>query len=93
MKPTRNIIVFTAIFIVVLVFSGSILAEDPPKININTATVDELVQLDQIGPQYAQRIVDYREKEGPFAAPEDLMKVKGIGEKAYEANKEKIVVK
>ncbi|MBU4053854.1 MAG: helix-hairpin-helix domain-containing protein, partial [Proteobacteria bacterium] len=31
--------------------------------------------------------------EGPFAAPEDLMKVKGIGEKAYEANKEKIVVK
>ncbi|MBA3029338.1 MAG: helix-hairpin-helix domain-containing protein [Desulfobacteraceae bacterium] len=93
MKPTRNIIVFTAIFIVVLVFSGSILAEDPPKININTATVDELVQLDKIGPQYAQRIVDYREKEGPFAAPEDLMKVKGIGEKAYEANKEKIVVK
>jgi competence protein ComEA len=73
-----------------LFFSVPILAEDPLKININTAPVEELVKLDKIGPQYAQRIVEYREKEGAFTKPEDIMKVKGIGPQTYEANKERI---
>ena len=62
------------------------------KVNINTAPVDQLLQLDRVGAKYAQRIVEYREKFGPFEKAEDIMKVKGIGEKTWEANKDRIVV-
>jgi len=69
---------------------GSALAQEQVKVNINKATVDELCVLKRIGPSYAQRIVDYREQNGPFAKPEDIMKVRGIGLKTFEANKDMI---
>ena len=53
---------------------------EPLLVNINTATVQELETLPGIGPTLAQRIVDYRQENGPFAAPESLINVKGIGE-------------
>jgi competence protein ComEA len=62
------------------------------KINLNTATLEELMTLDRIGPKYAQRIIDYRQTNGPFEKIEDIMKVKGIGPKTFEANKDKITV-
>jgi competence protein ComEA len=62
------------------------------KININTASAEELTQLDKVGEKYAQRIVAYREANGKFAAPEDIMKVKGIGQKVFDANKDVIIV-
>jgi len=62
------------------------------KINLNTATLEELMTLDRIGPKYAQRIIDYRDTNGPFEKIEDIMKVKGIGPKTFEANKDKITV-
>ena len=62
------------------------------KVNLNTATLEELMTLDRIGPKYAQRIIDYRETYGPFEKIEDIMKVKGIGPKTFEANKDKITV-
>ena len=62
------------------------------KINLNTATLEELMTLDRIGPKYAQRIIDYRDTYGPFEKIEDIMKVKGIGPKTFEANKDKITV-
>jgi competence protein ComEA len=68
-----------------------VIAQEQVKININKATVDELCNLKRIGPSYAQRIVDYREQNGPFQKPEDIMKVKGIGLKTFEANKEIII--
>ena len=64
----------------------------PSKVNINTATLEELTKLDRIGEKYAQRIIDYRTNVGPFAAPEDIMKVKGIGEQTYETIKDDISV-
>jgi competence protein ComEA len=70
---------------------GPVMAQEKVKININKATIDELCDLKRIGPSYAQRIVDYREQNGPFERPEDIMKVKGIGLKTFEANKELIV--
>lgn len=66
---------------------GSVMAQDQVKININKATLDELCALKRIGPSYAQRIVDYREQNGPFEKPADIMKVRGIGPKTYEVNK------
>jgi competence protein ComEA len=62
------------------------------KINLNTATLEELMTLDRIGPKYAQRIIDYRETHGAFEQIEDIMKVKGIGPKTFEANKDKLAV-
>ena len=65
----------------------------PGKININTASSEELTSLKRIGPKYAQRIVDYRINVGPFEKARDIMKVKGIGPKTFEANKDVITVK
>ena len=52
-------------------------------ININTATAPELEALPGVGPAMAARIVEYRTKNGGFKKVEDLMNVKGIGEKTF----------
>ena len=52
-------------------------------INLNTASATELVQLPHIGPQTAERIVLFRKEHGSFKRPEELMNVKGIGEKSF----------
>lgn len=67
-------------------------AEDSQKININTASADELMQLIGIGEKKAASIIEFREKKGPFKLPEDLLKVPGIGIRTLEANKESIAV-
>ncbi|MBC7362238.1 MAG: helix-hairpin-helix domain-containing protein [Candidatus Aminicenantes bacterium] len=64
----------------------------PAKININTASAAELQNLPRIGPKVAQRIVDYRTQNGPFKKVEDLMKVRGIGEKVFNQIKDLITV-
>jgi len=57
-------------------------AANGKKVNVNTATTAELAYLPRIGLKVAERIVE-RRKEKPFARPEDLMEVKGIGEKLF----------
>jgi competence protein ComEA len=86
--------ILLAIFVVLIfgLFAAS-WAEDSPKININTALADELVQLKGIGKKKATSIIDFRETNGPFKQPEDLIKVPGIGSKTFEANKHLITVK
>jgi len=61
-------------------------------ININTAGASDLDSLDGIGPTLAQRIIDYRTANGPFARIEDINNVSGIGDKKYEAIKNSITV-
>ena len=62
------------------------------RVNINTASRRELMLLPRIGPKMADRILAYREGNGPFRSKEEIMKVKGIGEKTFEDLKELIVV-
>jgi competence protein ComEA len=66
---------------------------DKEKVNINLATSDELQSLTGIGPSKAEAIITYREENGPFKAPEDLLEVSGIGEKSFEKIKEEIIIK
>lgn len=58
-------------------------AEVRSPINLNTATLTQLETLPGVGPQTASRIKEYREKNGGFKKVEELMKIKGIGEKAF----------
>ncbi|MGB7294245.1 MAG: helix-hairpin-helix domain-containing protein [Candidatus Aminicenantales bacterium] len=62
------------------------------KININTASLGELQKLPRIGPQIAQRILDYRKENGNFKRVEDILKVRGVGEKMFEQLKDLITV-
>ena len=57
-------------------------------VNVNTADASTLAkELEGIGPAKAEAIVEYRQKNGPFRAPEDLLKVQGIGERVLEQNR------
>ena len=61
------------------------------KVNINTATVEELKILKGVGEKKAEAIIEYRKKNGSFQTKEDLMKVRGIGKKPFESFQERIV--
>jgi competence protein ComEA len=61
-------------------------------ININTAALEELDQLPDIGPVIAQRIIDYRTTSGPFETIEDIMNVPGIGQVIFDKIEDLIAV-
>ena len=58
-------------------------AAAPAVVNLNAATPEQLESLPGIGPRAAQRIVEYRTKNGGFKKVEDLMKIQGIGERSF----------
>ena len=72
-----------------MIGSAPVMAQQEPPaqpkntINLNTATVEQLATLPGIGPKTAERIVEYRTKSGGFKKIEELMNVKGIGEKSF----------
>jgi competence protein ComEA len=80
------------ILVAVLSFAGFSQAGDTFKINLNEASIQELVKVKGIGQKYAERIVAYRENNGKFKRVEDIMKIKGIGKKKYESIKDTIIV-
>jgi competence protein ComEA len=87
----RNRIIALIIVVAVMMALVSVsLAQEAEKININKASAVELTQLKRIGPKLSQRIVEYREKHGPFERPGDIMQVRGIGPKTFELNKDRI---
>jgi len=92
MSKTKKMLILWISVVMVMAFSVPCWSEDTLKINLNKATVAELTQLIGIGQKYAERIVEFREKNGPFEKTEDLMNVKGIGLVTWEKNKDLITV-
>jgi competence protein ComEA len=72
--------------------SGGGAGESPGKVNLNTATSDQLEELPRLGPEMASRILAWREANGPFTSIDDLRNVTGIGEKTFEALKDLVTV-
>lgn len=68
-------------------------SSDSDKIDINSAGLAELDQLPGIGPATAQKIIDYREQNGPFKTIEELKNISGIGDKKFEDLKDKITAR
>jgi len=85
-------LVVLALLAVPATASGAAVEEKAGKINLNTAGVEELTALPGIGPSYAKRIVEFREKNGPFKKVDDLLNVQGIGEKTLEKIRERVTV-
>jgi competence protein ComEA len=92
-----NIAKGIAILVMLSVFLAPLAAQQTQakpgeKININSAPADVLDKLPRIGPKVAQRIIDFRKLNGPFKKIEELMKVKGIGEKTFAKLKDLITI-
>jgi len=62
------------------------------KINLNSATVEQLQSLPGIGPATAKSIVEYRTKAGKFSRIEEIINIKGIGEKKFQKIKDRLVL-
>ncbi len=91
-RHVRRVRVLSLVVLAMAVLTVPVWALDTGKININTASESELTQLTGVGPKTAASIITYREEISPFQTIEDLMKVKGIGEKTFEKIKDRITV-
>ena len=83
-----RLLTFAVALAAALVLSHSAaVAQDAPApaavININTASLDQFEALPGVGAKTAQRILEHRQKNGPFKKIEELMNIKGIGEKSF----------
>jgi competence protein ComEA len=82
MKIRRVVVGALAFALAAFLSSGLAIAAGKPaptgKVNINTASVEQLTTLPGVGPALAARIVEHRQKAGSFKAPAELMNVKGI---------------
>ncbi len=89
LKRMKVLQIMMAVCLLTAISVGPVMASG--KININTATVEELQTLPEIGPKTADAIVKYREKH-PFKSVDELIEVKGIGEKTLEKLKPLVTV-
>ena len=85
-------VILTETDVVVTTVSVPTATNQSETVDLNTASAEELDQLSGVGPVIAQRIVDYREQNGPFTSVEQLTDVKGIGSKTLEKLKPYLVV-
>ena len=81
---TRTDRVLAGLLVLALAASSLPAAAASGVVNVNTASESQLTLLPRVGPSIAGRIVEFREENGKFEAKEDLMLVRGIGEKTFE---------
>ena len=92
MRNRKRMVAVWVTVLMGLLFATNAFTGEIEKINIITATAEQLAQLKGIGPSHAAGIIAYRQKNGPFEKPEDLIKVPRIGQKTFEKNKALITV-
>ncbi|MDM7996974.1 MAG: helix-hairpin-helix domain-containing protein [Acidobacteriota bacterium] len=98
MKSTRTkVLCVLALCLGLALSSVSVLAQKSAavpseKINLNTATAEQLQSVPGIGPSTAKSILDYRAKVGKFNKIEEIINVKGIGEKKFQKIKDRLTV-
>ncbi len=93
MLNLKRVIVLLTVVGFILGFSGSVLAADAGgKININTASVEELSKLKGVGEKIAANIVQFRKENDAFKNVADLEKVKGIGPKILADNADMLTI-
>jgi competence protein ComEA len=92
MRNLKSWVSIIAVLVFIFVWVPNLWAEGGQKININTASADELMHLKGIGEKKAKAIIEFRKTNGLFKQPKDLIKVPGIGPKTFEANKNRIAV-
>jgi len=91
MRPCKQLIAICAILLVIFTFLGPVWGQEAERVNINKASAQELAKLKKVGPKYAVRIVEHRQKYGPFKITEELMEVPGIGPGTYNRIKDQII--
>ena len=84
MFVSRTRVLVLLLGMVLLAGGSAIAASAEGVVNINTADAEALMLLPRVGPAIAERIIEFREKNGKFKSVEDLMLVRGIGEKTFE---------
>lgn len=91
MAKRKVLVILCVLLIGIWMVPGWVAAGD--KINLNTADKETLTELTGVGPVIADRIIEYREKNGAFESVEEITEVKGIGPGVLMKIKDYIVVK
>ena len=92
MLNRKMVITMLVVVLVGWIGVNNTVAAEATKININTASAEELTQLKGIGSSHAASIIEFREKNGPFKNPQDLTQVPRVGQKTFEKNKDVIII-
>ena len=77
--------------LMVFAFTAPATGQDTERVNINKASAAELAKLQEVGPKFAVRIIEYRQKYGPFKLTEELMEIRGIGPRTYDKIRDQII--
>lgn len=67
-------------------------SSDQDKVNLNTASKEDLTKIDGVGDKKADKILEYRNQHGGFKSPEDLKNISGFGDKTVEKMKDRVAV-
>jgi competence protein ComEA len=91
MMRCKRFVAALAALLVIFACIGPVYGRDGERININKASAQELAKLQKVGPKFAVRIVEHRQKYGPFKLTEELMEIRGIGPHTYDKIKDQII--
>ena len=91
MMRCKRFVAALAVLLVIFAFMGPVYGRDGERINVNKASAEELAKLQKVGPKFAVRIIEHRQKYGPFKLTEELMEIRGIGPHTYDKIKDQII--